>query len=306
MGCFQSRRWSKVPTNEEEEMKDPSQQKWKSVMNPGFQSPYTTTTKKSEENMFVVLKEIEVTVLGVPVATVQPLSQLMEGLAVVDFFENKNTFNCEDGSSQINIVIILDPLFVQNCAPILITGIVDKNGKQERFSSSSVAKATGKTLFSEGSIDVLDGSFKINFRGIPVGTKDHLVHYDNDEEYNKKIELILNESVKKLIGSLQTGSPDKAYALMSPSYRKLVSLEGFVQSVLEGQKEWKGWKVKHTTIWNIHHVYPCASVCELEAEAEKSISLTFVMLYNRDSGAFECLNFRWEHLSLACDTVLSD
>ena len=88
--------------------------------------------------------------------------------------------------------------------------------------------------------------FRIAFQSFPVGAKDHEIQYDGEEEYNRKLVNVLNQSVNKFIENFNNNPPEKvhqtsgisphapqAYESMCRGFRRLVSIEDF-KAMVEG------------------------------------------------------------------------
>jgi len=297
MGCCESRSNN---TEDKQWLKEgdiEAQPKWKSVMNLGIHrnTEILPLSKREEDGKAIRLSEIQANILGVPIPLVELLSEMVTLESCIQFYLSKTSFSLNEGYSEVDLTMIVDPLFIKHSAQVNLMGVLinDHNGKEEHFTSNFVLTPGKRTFLIE--IKTLGVSF--SFRIFYVGARDHEVQYDAEEEYNKRIVEILESSAKAVTDNLLF--VEKLYPMMSKAYRKLVNLESFAQEIKGVQQQWEESTILSIKTWNVHHVYPCASIYEMEDG-----QLIFVMIYNKDSDRFDCLNIRWVERTLVDGTVI--
>jgi len=239
---------------------------------------------------------LEVFAIEIPVAIIELISQMNTLEGSINFYQKKNSTGFEEEIPQTELMIILDPIFVQHCVPIRFKGVITVNDDSETFDTTFVAAEISRSYLFKGTVFLKKGEYTVHFRSFPVGIKDHEVQYDEEEGYDRRLIDILNESVKDLTENLKNGLTEKAYELMSPTYQQLVNLETYGKTLKEAQLELKKGTMKSCKNWNIHHQYPCATVMEMERE-DGNFNLTFVMHFNKEKDKFDCLNIRLERKS---------
>jgi len=230
MGCCKSRI---IATSEEWLKEGESHPRWRSVMNLGIhRNPDTLPILSREGGKTIRISELEGNVLGIGIPVVELLSEMNTMEGCIRFYLFKNSYSINEGIMEIDLVIIVDSLFVRYSVPINFMGVLidEQNGKEERFATSFMMNENRAVKVS---VNALTGSFVFNIKGFLVGSNDCEIQYDAEEEYNKKIADILDESVNKVIQNLR--NPERGYPMMAKAYRKLVPLETFAKEILEGK-----------------------------------------------------------------------